>query len=80
MIKGSIPEKCDTICPALVKSNDMMHVLTKSDIKEMMVPAIGRSRLTSANSLKDDGGSSPEESCCLMATSAMINPETRFTR
>jgi hypothetical protein len=53
-------------------------VLVKSKIAEMTFAAALGSHVCLAESLKDNGMSLTNDSCCLMATSAMIWPEIKF--
>jgi len=57
-------------------------VLIKTDMAAMALPANSLCKFASANSLKEDGTSqdADDDSYWLIATSAMSNPETRFTR
>ena len=57
-------------------------MLINSDTAEIKLPANSLCKFASANSLKEDGTSQDagDDSYWLMATSAMSNPETRFTR
>mmetsp|Transcript_4936 Transcript_4936/g.6374 ORF Transcript_4936/g.6374 Transcript_4936/m.6374 type:complete len:108 (-) Transcript_4936:582-905(-) len=53
-------------------------MFTNIEIIATKVPADSDCRLTSANSLKDDGTSHDEVSYWLIATSAMTNPENKL--
>mmetsp|Transcript_268 Transcript_268/g.427 ORF Transcript_268/g.427 Transcript_268/m.427 type:complete len:289 (+) Transcript_268:858-1724(+) len=63
--------------PARVKSNANTQKFTKRDTADTPLAAIFEFIFSSANALKDDGTSVPSSSCCLMATSAIVNPDIK---
>mmetsp|Transcript_18208 Transcript_18208/g.52594 ORF Transcript_18208/g.52594 Transcript_18208/m.52594 type:complete len:404 (-) Transcript_18208:431-1642(-) len=69
----------DASCPALVRSKVSMQLFTKMETAETNPAAFSLPRLNAANSLRDEGASTPDDSFCPMATSARSRPETRFT-
>ena len=64
--------------PAVTRSYERTHVLINKDTEETKFPARLLCKLTSANSLKDEGTSQEEASYWLMATSAIKSPETKL--
>jgi len=66
----------------VTRSYDKTQVLINSDMADIEFPARSLWKVSSANSLKEEGTShdAGDDSYWLMATSAMSNPDTRLTR
>ena len=70
----------DPKSPIFTVLNAMTRALTKMEMPDMTFAAVWEFKLASAKSLKELGTSFPEESCWLMATSAISKPEIKLIK